>query len=406
MSQKKKSKERRRKREKLAKARRHIRSGGAVRENVQFNRLESRNDHLYMTEYGTRPLESTSHTGWIKCRLLHGYGYSLIVADQLYVDSGGLRWIQPLAFGPNLLCKLDATQIVCDLNIDVSCGQRLRVRFFNSDHVRDLPDGSQLFKCTILGPRCLAEYCTGRAEWSTDGHPYLQLYHHTTPAARSAILDSGHFRAGSYNIQGASKRLVNVSYAYFTPLDSITVDNDLKKIGMAADGIIELRRDGFTVPKILFPGWQDAHKEDVLQLQVYACDAAKRQAVIDVWIDAAILAPQHLYRHDEEGPVYYEVPHHFVHRVGTVPNLHVHFDAARRIHRQDGLMSFDYVVVGDCRTLAGLAAPYDEEDTTHVMKLERVPSGTTMLDFWFANGNRDLFTRKSVEMQTFSSPRP
>lgn len=404
MSQKKKSKDRRRKRERLAKEKRHVRSGPAVQENRQFNRLESRHDHLYLSDYGTRPLGSTSHRGWIKCRLLHGTGYSLIVADQLYVDSRGLRWIQPLAFGPNVLCEHDAARIVCDLSIDVSCGQRLRVQFFNSDHVRDLPDGSQLFECTILGPHCLAAYCTGRAEWGTNGHPYIQLFHHTTPAARSAILDSGHFLAGSCNIQGAQKRLVNVSYAYFTPLDSITVDNDLKKIGMAAGGVIELRRDGFTVPKNLFPGWQDAYKNEVLQLPVYVCDAAKRQAVIDVWVDAAILAPQHLYRHDEGGSVYYEVPHHFIHRVGTKPDQRVYFDENRRIHPQGGTRSFDYIVVGDCRELAGLAAPYDEEDTTHVMKLERVLSGTTLLDFWIANGNRDLYTGKVVEVQEFSRP--
>jgi hypothetical protein len=31
-----------------------------------------------------------------------------------------------------------------------------------------------------------------------------------------------------------------------------------------------------------------------------------------------------------------------------------------------GLKAFNYIVVGDCTTLQGLAAPYDEEDTTQI----------------------------------------
>lgn len=395
--------QRRRKKEKLAKIRALRRkSVSARRENRQFNRIECGQHREYVSEYGTRPLEYTSHSGWIKCRLLHGDCYSLIVADQVYIESGGLRWIQPLAFGPNRLCEIDSGKIVCDLDVDVSCGQRLRVQFFNDDLVLDLPDGSQLFKCKILGPRCLAEYCTGRAEWGRNGHPYLQLYHHTTTEAKSAILASGYFRAGPYNIQGASKQLVNVSYAYFTPLDSITVDDDLKQIGMATGGVIDLRRDGFNVPHDPSPGWQDKYPDDILQLKVYSCDPAKREAVVDVWINAAVLAPQHLYRHTDGAVVYFEFPHRFIHRVGTKPGQQVDFDENQRIHLQEGLRSFEYIVVGDCGELAGLAAPYDEEHTKHVMKLERMSSGTTMLDFWFANGNRNLFTGKTVAMQEFA----
>lgn len=100
---------------------------------------------------------------------------------------------------------------------------------------------------------------------------------------------------------------------------------------------------------------------------------------------------------------YYELPHAFIQRVGTVLNSTVVFDDRSRVQQQGGLKTFDYVVVGDCTKLTGLIAPYDEEDTTHIMKVERVPEGQTMLDFWFANSNRDLYTDKHVELQEFDA---
>lgn len=416
MSQRKKASNRKQK-EKRAKAKARARRGlvastaravgpagppaATLPENRRFNRQESKLDHFYFTDYGFRGDGSTDHNGWLKCRLLHGQGYSLIVPDQIYLERAGLLWIQPLAFGPNRLAKLSDEEFVCDLDIDVSCGHRLRLRFFNHDHVLDMADGSQLFKCKIRGPADLHTFATGNAEWGSGGVPYIRLFHHTTPEAVPLILGSRQFRSSPWNIQGASKQLQNVAYAYFTPLDAIKCESDLRKIAMSEGGTIELRRDGFTPPPILLPDYLERFKNDILQLQVYRCDPTKREANVDMWIDASVLAPQHVYRHDEGGPVYYELPHPFIHRVGAVPGNTIGFDDKRRIHRHTGLKHFDYVVVGDCTVLSGLAAPYDEEDTTHILKIERIPAGQTLLAFWFAHGNTDLFSRKAVEMQEF-----
>lgn len=370
-------------------------------ENRRFNRRDSKLDHFYFTNYGFSGDGSSEYDGWIKCRLLHGRGHSLIVPDQIYLEHSGLLWIQPLAFGPNLLMKLDDKEIACDLNVDVSCGHRLRLRFLNHDHVLDMADGSQLFKCKIRGPDELHTFATGGAEWGTGGVPYIRVFHHTTSATIPLILSSKQFRSSPWNIQGASKQLQNVAYSYFTPLDAIQTDSDLQKIAMSEGGTIDLRRDGFTPPPILLPDYLDRFKADILQLQVYQCDPTKREASVDMLIDASVLAPQHVYRHDDGGPVYYELPHHFIHRVGTIPGNSIAFDEDRRIHRQPGLKNFDYVVVGDCTELSGLAAPYDEEDTTHILKVERLPVGQTMLGFWFAQGNTDHFSGKTIEMQEF-----
>ena len=51
--------------------------------------------------------------------------------------------------------------------------------------------------------------------------------------------------------------------------------------------------------------------------------------------------------------------------------------------------------------MAGLAAPYNEEDTTHVMKVERLPNSESILKFWRENANQDLYTAKKIEMHQF-----
>ena len=371
-------------------------------ENRRFNRIEMTLEHLYYTNYGWAPRQEHIHNGWLKCRLLHGPNYSHIVPDQIFLDRGGLKWIQPLAFEPVLLVK-DGQRISSFLTIHISCGNTVEVRFFNNGIVRTMSDGSQLFRCEIVGPDNLDEYATGDAEWGSDYIPYLRLFHHTTADSSSKIKASGHFQTGSYNIQGANKRLLNVAYAYFTPLDKITTNEDLRRIAMAESGIIELRRDGFTAPDILMPGWEETYKNDILQLNVYRSDPSKRGATIEVWVDSTVLAPQHIYWHDEGAGVYLEFPHSFIHRVGVTPKGTIAFDDQIRVHQQGNLKAFEYVVVGDCTSIAGLIAPYDEEDTAHIMKIERVSDGHTLLDFWFEHRNQDLYTGKKVEVQVFQS---
>lgn len=370
-------------------------------ENRRFNRLETASDNFYYNNFGWAKREDSRCNGWIKCRLLHSPRCSLVVPDQVVIEHDGLKWIQPLAFTASMLAKFDDKEIVCDLRIDISCGHNIRIRFFKHDFVRALSDGAQLFKCEIQGPANLHQYATGDAEWDAENNLYLRLFHHTTSGSCEKIRASGHFRTSPYNIQGTTKLLENVSYIYLTPLDKIATSGDLRCIAMAPEGVIQLRRDGFEQPRLLKPGWEQVYKNDILQLPVYASDPSKRDTVLGTWVDAATLAPQHIYKHDEGGAVFYELPHAFIHRIGAEPKGNVVFDHRCRVHQQVGLKAFDYVVVGDCTTVAGLRAPYDEEDTTHIMKLERVPEALTLHDFWFLRANQDMYSGKHVELQKF-----
>ena len=67
---------------------------------------------------------------------------------------------------------------------------------------------------------------------------------------------------------------------------------------------------------------------------------------------------------------------------------------------------FDYIVVGDATTVEGLAAPYDEEDTRFLLKIERPSPGTNIFEFWFEHGNLDLYSGKTVETQELERVSP
>jgi hypothetical protein len=115
-----------------------------MHQNGRFNRLESDDDSFYISKYGSEPLGHTFHKGYIKCKLVHGRGYSVIVPDLLLLGRDGCLWLQPLAFYPNQLANRDG-KITCAMAIDVSCGNRVFVEFTSNDFVARLSDSSELY---------------------------------------------------------------------------------------------------------------------------------------------------------------------------------------------------------------------------------------------------------------------
>ena len=122
-------------------------------------------------------------------------------------------------------------------------------------------------------------------------------------------------------------------------------------------------------------------------------------------VDADHLATQHVLRHSPEGqPVYYEICCPFIYRVGLKPDRVLSFDidSMRTTSDSGHLKHFDYIVIGDATTVHGLAAPYDEEHTDELFKIERTSSGKSMLALWMENSNRDHFSNKVVDLQQFT----
>ena len=367
----------------------------------RYNRVVTTLTRMPLTNYGSEDIGGVNHQGYIKCKLAHGLGYSIILPDMLLINVKGSKWIQPLAFGPNVLSKMDG-DIQCSISIDVSCGHRLMVRFGNGDLVSRLADGTDLYRCSIDGPADLEDFATGDSFLSAENVPYLRLYHHTSDDAKRKIQESGEFWGSKWNIQGTSKKLTNVAYVYFTSLHEVNVIDDLTMIAMASSGKLTFIIDTFTPPTFLAPGWEDKYKSEILVLPVYRASTADRTATLHFDIESTLLAPQHLLRHSPVGEaLWFEVATPFIQRVATQPTTTLRFSAQRIDFASVDTKRFEYVVIGNATSVDGLAAPYDEEDTTFILKIERPESDSNILDFWFDHSNRDLYKGKVIEVQSF-----
>ncbi len=356
------------------------------RQNLRFNRVETSTNHYYCNYFYKRHFGEIVYRGYIKCKLIHADGFSLIVPDQLYLLSDGLLWIQPITFTANVLSKYN-DWVQCKLYIDISFGNVLEVTFLSENFIRSFADGSQLFHCEIKGPEELDKYATGEAELRDDNIPYIRLYHHTSDDTRKLILTSGFYKPSFWNIQG-TKRLENIGYVYFTCLDEIKYDSDLEQIAMASKGLIAFRLD------------QNPGNEPDCILEVYRDKTLNRRATIMQWVDTTLLASQPIFKHSPSSPpVYYEVVQHFTFRIGIQKNSVVNIlgNELEAAHPKN----FRYLILGDATTLDGLKAPFDEEDTSEIFKIEYIEDGSTLLDFWFDHSNKDLFSIKTIEYQEF-----
>jgi hypothetical protein len=372
-----------------------------MQENTRFNRRETASGHLYYGHLGFNGIGEQQYEGLIKVKLAHGSHFSVVVPEVLFLGTEAQQWIQPLAFHPNVIHFLPEGAR-CRLHVDISCGHTIAVDFSESALVGRLTDGAELYRCTLTGVDNLPAYATGSSKRTEDGRVWLQLFHHTTPEFKNAILTSGHFRLSRWNIQG-TKRLINVGYVYFTPLDRIIFDSDLKCVAMAADGEITMLVDGVELPPIDSPVVRKLLKGKLLELQVYRESTANRTAVLPFWVDVAALGPQHIWRHAAGGqPVFYEIASPFIHRVGLPAGSELQF-SGDHIPATDSLKRFDYAVIGDARILSGLAAPFDEEDTRHVLKIERPATPSNLFRFWHEHANTDLFGSKEIKLQEFES---
>lgn len=303
------------------------------------------------------------------------------------MENEGDYWFQPLAFTANLLTKTDNNSIG-ELFVDILMGHTLKIDTSNDDFVRNFDDGSCLYKCQIKGPKKLKEYATGHSHFKKDFTPILKLYHHTKPETKEEILKCKYLIGSIWNIQG-TKKLTNVSYAYFTCLNKISEPNDLKHIAMASDGKIHLIVD---------------NGDKILELGVSRENTLNRKATLSFFVDSTKLESQHIYRHvfTNSNPIYYEICNPFIYRIGLHPNGHLHFEDNNYLaYNSSKIVNFNYVVVGDSTTLEGLSAPYDEENTKDIFKIEKMKNDENILDYWFKESNKDHFSKKEVKYQKF-----
>lgn len=217
----------------------------------------------------------------------------------------------------------------------------------------------------------------------------IELFHHTKPEIKKLILASEKLLGSKWNIQGSSE-LKTSEHVYFTPLHEVTVNRDLEKIAMSRKEEIKLIRDNFNLPDILLPGWEEKYKKDFLFMKVYREDTKNRSATLSFMVPVDYIAPQHILKHSPLGEaVYYEISSPFIHRVQIKKGTWLNFDG-KEIGVSHNVIAHEFIIIGDATNLDGLKAPFDEENTTHIFKIEFLKNGT-FLDFWFENGNKDLF---------------
>ncbi len=357
--------------------------------NTHFDRSETKLDHYYNTTRGTEPIGSKDYEGFFKCKLVHGRGFSVVVPDLVYImdNDTDFTWFQFYSFMPNQFTRFSDDEIFGTVYVDIAFGHTLRLTISNEWHVTNFKDHSNLFKCRITGPTNLNDYSTGTGKL-IDGIPFIHLYHHTLPATKELILQSSNYRGSLWNFQG-TKKLENICYAYFTSLNALTKPNDLKMIAMANNGEIHLMVDVV---------------REIVRITVYRENTENRTATLRQLIDTTILLNNHIWihTHDTNGTAYYEICSAFIYRVGLEFNTTLPF-IDETLSRIQNVKTTGYIVLGDAATRLGLLAPFDEEYTTEIFKIEPFfDSGSNMLKFWFDSGNKDLYSDKKVFVPKFN----
>ena len=327
--------------------------------------------------------------GLLKVKLIHTQGYSLLMPDLLLMQGAERwRWLQPKFFTACLMHFLKDFSTAALWLDPRQGGPQLTIRFSSGQFVRRFGDGSHLYRCVITGVEDLENLAAGTCVVTEAHDVLLDLFHHTTAESKRAIEASGHFRASSWNVQG-TKKLQNIGYAYFTSLPEIHDDADLQRIAMSSDAYIYLMPTNGTV------------RSDAVQLRVYRESTSNRRSTIKVSIHAYAVASQHVYRHAPlHNPVYFEVCHPEIYRVGLVPGAVLPIEGENVKPDPDILKRFGYIVLGEADTHQGLKAPYVEEETKEIFIVQSCPN-ESIFDFWKRNANTDQMTGRFIERQVF-----
>lgn len=351
-----------------------------VKLNTHFNRIEYKDKHEYLNEFTKATVGNYSYTGYIKLKLVHmSYG-SITIPEQIYmIYREKLLFIQPLFFSPNILIKNDEN-ILYTQTIDISSGIRLKIEATDNNLIKKLDDDSCFYSCTITGPQYLQSYSTGEAK-IIDDIPFLNLYHHTNENAKNSIEIGKEFYTSSWNIQG-NKKLKNISFLYLTCLDKIKFKEDLERIAMSSQGKLAFRCD------------QNKTDNPDLILDVYRASTEERTDTLNYWVNTTHLSSQPIYKHTDF-MVYYEIVSPYIYRIGSEPNkcISIGDDAILYPNKPK---SFDYIIIGDCQSTSGLEAPYDEENTKEILKIEKLDRETELFELWLKLSNSKRFDNLDI----------
>lgn len=333
-------------------------------------------------------MQSDWKHGYIKCRLIHLDGRSVIQPDILFGDRMRGHFFIPHFFDPNQIAFFEGgEEDFCRLTVVVRNAVCLRVGFFKRDHLVTFADGSVIYKCVFSKIDGDGDPpVDGRWRQRGDQRFQLKLFHHTNETGHQGITESCEIWGSRRNIQG-NLWLNNIAYGYFTNLPAIRTEVDLLEIAMSSSGLTGL-----------IPTNAPYHPRYATMVHIPQQMAADRSLSMSFWIDADLIAPNHLWIHRPmDQPAYYEAVLPRVFRVGVKPDATLLIDGQEiRVPEQDQKL-FEYVIVGNADTHEGLEAPYHEEETTDVAAIERFAADDEIIGFWQRNANTNQFDGRIIE---------
>ena len=370
-------------------------------ENRGLNRYETQLENIYNPlGYGAEFDISNEYSGFLKCKLIHEKNGSIILPELLMVGEKEFDWILIFTFFLNFQVK-DDTQIISTITIDIAFGNVVRLEFTDNDLEKIYPDNSSLFRCKINGPKNIEKYFTGKGYFDKNMTPFIYLYHHTTIETKKLITESNFLLGSKWNFQG-TKELKNVNFIYFTCINKIEKPKDLELIAMSSNGEIYLTTDDFIVPPIISKDeLLSKFSQNVTRLKVYRESTKNRTATLKFAVNTTNLWSPNLWFHNpKQGFPYYEVCNPYINRLGIESGSSVEIKENATVSTEEASKQ-SYLVIGGCSSTKGLEAPYDEEETKEIFKIEPLYEKINILKFWFEYGNRDLFSRKSINKLKF-----
>ena len=325
--------------------------------------------------------------GFVKIKMLHRAGGTILLPEVVIFGGAGNQWVQPqFVHAPLLHFASDGSSATIwlaalDHSRQHQGGLECELTFRRSDRSAGLADRSEVYRCHVETAYSPAQLSVGHAHVRADGGIDVRLYHHTARETLRLIHDSRHVRGSSWNYQG-TRELMNVSYAYFTSMRSVSTEADLQSIAMASSGRIGLRLD------------TNRSSDPDLLLDVYRASTRDRKATLALWVPGELISTPHIWQHAGLS-IQYEVTHPWIYRVGLQPGAHLDFLGDRATPDPGSLKRFDYAVIGDTTTMVGLAAPFDEENTSETFVVEDLTE-TNLFDFWRDHSNAQLHTSPSA----------
>jgi hypothetical protein len=335
--------------------------------------------------------------GYLKCRLVHRKGLSFILPDVLMTSGLTRQFISPQFFYPNRIAFFggDGAADVCSIVMATIDQVDLEIAFFRRNLFKHCADGSFIYKCAYKTVNDVP-FPNGQGTWRRKGDTFeLALYHHTNEAGFHGIKSSGELWSSPWNIQGTQK-LKNIGYGYFTSLQHIKNELDLKEIAMSEDGVAHF-----------LPTNAPMDPHFATSIPVPQQTAKDRTKMLQFWVDTEMISPSHVWLHCPLGQsTYYEVVLPKVFRVGVQPGATLPFRGTRLAVPKDSTKILPYAIVGDADNHAGLIAPYNEEETQQLAKIDFIPKGIEIIGRWQEKQNTSLFPKMNVELARFIEDSP